>query len=52
MQKYAEVAGYFAQQHPTLMWVMGLSVLAISLMCWAADREVKRFTRDNQEDGQ
>ena len=52
MQKYLEVAGYSARQHPTMMIVLALSLIALALMCWAADREVEKFTRDNPGDGQ
>lgn len=52
MQKYFEVAGYFTRQHPTMMIVMALSVIAITLLVITADRELKRFTRDNPEDEQ
>jgi hypothetical protein len=34
------------------MVVMALSFIALTLMWMAAEREVKRFTRDNPEDEQ
>ena len=52
MQKYVDVAWHLMGQHPVITAVLALSVTALVLMWVAAERAVKRFTRDLPEDGQ
>jgi len=47
--RYYEVAKYYCEAHPLMCTVLALGIIAIALMIFAADKELKEFIKEDME---